>query len=194
MTNQRKPCDEVIDLTGAKPVIKKTAPVRARAPTRIRSSQLGAAPLRGLVRALSGNGSNPNRPKIKKEPTDSFARPSKTIKLLSLDEQRDLDRVTKRVEAHRKPKRHWCSYCRCFIYQGVNSVTEKYNWYEHRKGDQHKRAVELRDKSWQKGCAYCPGKKFDNKEDFLKHCASKDHKAQVARVKRLEFLQPKADK
>ena len=127
-------------------------------------------------------------PRVKTEPGSSKAPggPKKTIERVSLAEQQALTAVANRVEKHRQPKRHYCRYCRVFIYRGYIEAKNITTWEEHQSSRQHKINVQSTDGTWQKGCKICSVSNFDTKQSYQNHISGNAHKREFARRRRLE--------
>ena len=197
MTNKNRPSeDPELDLTdvlrGVKGPIKKKTGIRSKpAPAAARAGAAASASAgasasraapekrRNLAASLFGDGSASSL-----IPSGSGSRstvstpgPSRVLQSINLEDQRKLEQRDKRVERFAKSKDQWCSICKVRVTRGIDSFTEKSNWWHHVNGKPHKRSLGFRNVAWKTKCIYCPDKTFYGPEDWHKHQKSKGHRA-----------------
>ena len=115
----------------------------------------------------------------------------RTLQIVSLAEQAELRKRDKDIARFNKRKSKFCNICKCEVYLGINSFTERTNLAEHKAGARHQKALDNFNTSWIK-CDYCPEKTFSCKLDRNNHDQGKKHKASVLRFNRLNFIGEKA--
>ena len=115
------------------------------------------------------------RPKIKAED-----KPKKTIKKLSLAEQKELTAKTNRIARQSLSKNQKCSLCKCNVPRGYDQIRGRPNIDVHLEGHQHTVNLQKLLGTWAtSGCFLCPDKKFSNLTDYEAHLKSKKHIARA---------------
>ena len=111
-------------------------------------------------------------------------KPVRTIKKISLAEQRELTAIANRVERHQGPKVHRCRLCKVQVPVGYDQRRGRPNFDVHLEGHLHKFNLAIAQGTWKKGCFICPNKTFNNETDYRAHVKGKVH----TRHCRLDYL------
>ena len=118
----------------------------------------------------------------------SSSKPKRTLKIISLAEQRQLTATANRFAKLAQPKRNYCRICKVFIYKGFIESENRSTLEQHNQSKAHLRNCELKLTDWQKGCSICKITKFNCRKDYLIHLAGGPHKREFARQRRLALF------